>query len=98
MAKITSCKTSSRSSRARESRIELGQAVAEAETRDVVSSSSSSDPIDDEPIKKRSSVAFELNKAPMLEGVDRQDLVKFLEDYKAYVEVFEEPGADGVEP
>jgi len=42
----------------------------------------------EEPIKKISTMAFD----------DRKDLMKFLEDYKTYLEVFEEAGADGMEP
>ena len=34
-------------------------------------------------------MAFEVNKAPKLEGADRKDLMKFLEDYMTYLEVFE---------
>src|SRR5689334_15167620 len=52
----------------------------------------------EEPIKKISTMAFEVNKAPKLEGADRKDLMKFLEDYKTYLEVFDEAGADGMEP
>jgi ABC-type taurine transport system substrate-binding protein len=40
----------------------------------------------------------QVNKAPKLEGADRKDLMKLLEDYKTYLEVFEEAGADGMEP
>jgi hypothetical protein len=43
-------------------------------------------------------MAFEVNKAPKLEGVDREDVVMFLEEYKTYLEVFAEAGADGMEP
>ena len=34
----------------------------------------------EEPIKKISTMAFEVNKAPKLEGADRKDLMRFLED------------------
>ena len=49
-------------------------------------------------VKKMSSVAFEINKAPRLEDCDRDDLVTFMQKYKRYLEVFEEAGADGMEP
>ena len=47
----------------------------------------------EEPIKKISTMAFEVNKAPKLEGADRKDLMKFLDDYNTYLEVFQEAGA-----
>jgi len=62
------------------------------------SEGTSSSSTHEEPTKKISTMAFEVNKAPKLEGADRKDLMKFLEDYKTYLEVFEEAGADGMEP
>src|SRR5689334_11826651 len=89
---------SSRSRRAKAEAEDLARAIKEAENYDGDSSSSSSNSSDDEPTKRISPMAFEVNKAPKLERLDREDLIKFLEDYKTYLEVFEEAGADGMEP
>jgi hypothetical protein len=99
----TSTLSSRRSTRSR-SRVEaeeLKQAIATAEVMEASqdskqSESSTSGP--EAPLKKISTVAFEVNKAPKLEGLDREDLMKFMRDYKTYLGVFEEAGADGMEP
>jgi len=59
---------------------------------DTTSEDTRSSSTHEEPMKKISTMAFEVNKAPKLEGADREDLIKFLEDYKTYLEVFEEAG------
>src|SRR6185503_10819087 len=62
-------------------------------------SSSSTELHEEQPQKNKiSTMAFEVNKAPMLESCDREDLVKFMNAYKNYIAVFEEAGADGMEP
>ena len=61
------------------------------------SEDTSSSSTHEKPLKKFSTISFEVNKAPKLEGAERKDLMKSLEDYRTYLEVFAEVGADGME-
>jgi len=77
----------------------LKNTVDEVE-KNIDEDSSSSSEKHEEPTQKNkiSTMAFEINKAPKLEKCDREDLVKFMANYKNYLAVFEEAGADGMEP
>src|SRR6185503_2489314 len=76
----------------------LKNTVDEVE-KNIDEDSSSSSEKHEEPTQKNkiSTMAFEINNAPKLQKCDR-DLVKFMANHKNYLAVFEDAGANGMEP